>query len=281
MTRIAVVIPTVNGRERDLERCLAAVHRQTRSPDEICVVRDFLSLVSALRDGWTRTSSDWIAFLDDDSIPQSNWLEQIARHFDDPAVAAVGGRILTFVEGRSLASNYSSGPVAHLSWFGRTVSRLQDIPAGPLVCDAHFLQGSNMCVRRAALREISDALDYGMAPGLELALCLELRRAGWKVRFDSEALVTHYPAPRPKKYVRGDRVRYAREYSYILTSSLLRWLSWPRKISFALYFFLIGQRESPGLLMAPYFLLPGRNRARLAAAWRGKWEGLWDAWTRA
>jgi hypothetical protein len=131
-----------------------------------------------------------------------------------------------------------------------------------------------MCVRRQALDEIGADLDFGMAPGFELAVCQRLKRCGWHVRFDSEILVTHYPAVRPQHLARHDRVRYAREYSRNLVLTLVRELSWPRKLAFLGYFTLVGQRESPGLVFAPYFLLPGRCSARFAAAWRGKWEGV-------
>lgn len=277
MNGCAVVIPTVAGRDAALERCLAAVRAQTHQPAEIVVVRNCLSYVSAIREGIARTSAEWIAFLDDDAIPQTDWLQTLAPHFGDASVGAVGGRILNFSGGRTSASNYSGGPVARITWYGRTLSRLHDIPLTRIVEDVDFLPGANMCFRRAALPRMDDRLDRGMAPGFEMALCLAVRRGGWRVVFDSDALVTHYPAPRPAHLSREDRHRASYEYSYMVTYTLLRNLAWPRKLAFLAYFLLIGQRASPGLVFGPYFLLPGRSRSRFRAAWAGKLRGLRDA----
>lgn len=274
---IAVVVPTVPGRESARERCLAAVNAQTLSPAEVVTIEGCTSYVAAVRLGIERTRADWIAFLDDDAVPEPDWLETLARHVDCPDVGAVGGRILNHVEGRLTARSYDGGPVARLTWYGRTQSRLHDIPVRPTVADVDFLPGSNMCVRRSALPPIDERWEQGMAPGFETGLFLALRRNGWRVVFDSAAVVAHYPAARPAHADRGDRDRASYEYSYTLTYALVCHLPWPRKLAFLVYFMLIGQRRSPGLLFAPCLLLPGRRRGRVRAAWSGKLHGLKEA----
>lgn len=271
---IAVVIPTVAGREEAFERCLAGVRSQTLPPDEICIVRDAPSYVSAVNEGFRRTSADWIAFLDDDAIPQSDWLATISRYVSDPSIGAIGGRILNFLDGRTSAATYAYGPVAKITWYGRTLSRLHDIPLSRIVDHVDFLPGANMCFRRVACPEVDRRLDRGMAPGFEMALCMAVRRAGWRIIFDSDALVTHYPAKRPQHLSREDLCRASYEYSYLVMYALVKNLAWPRKFAFLAYFLLIGQRASPGLMFAPYFLLPGRSRSRYRAAWTGKLRGL-------
>ena len=274
MTSIAVLVPTVDRREVALRRCLDALGRQSRPPDQLIIVRNEPSYVGALRAGWRQVETEWVALLDDDAEPQSDWLARIETHIGDPSLGAVGGRILNVVNGRTTARNYTGGYVARLNWFGRTTSRLQDIPYRPICQDVDFLPGSNMCIRYSAMPDLDPNLDFGMAPGFELGVCLALQRAGWIVRFDSELLVVHYPDRRPDEYDRANRARYAHEYSRVTTYSILRNVSWPRKVAFAVYFALVGQRESPGLAMAPYFLLTGLSRQRMLAAWRGKLEGL-------
>ena len=274
---IAVVVPTVPGREAVLERCLDAVRAQTLRPAEVATIAGCDSYVAAVRRGVEETTGDWIAFLDDDAVPEPDWLETLARHFEGDDVGAVGGRILNYVDGRLTARTYCGGPVARLSWFGRTESRLHDIPVRPVVADIDFLPGSNMCVRRSAFPEIDERWERGMAAGFETALFLIMRRRGRRVVFDSAAVVAHYPAPRPPHVTRDDRDRASYEYSYMLTYSLLRYLPWPQKPAFFLYFMLIGQRRSPGLLFAPCLLFPGRLGGRVRAAWSGKLRGLKEA----
>lgn len=273
---IAVVVPTVAGREPALGRCLAAVRAQTMPAAEVVTIRG-CNYAEAVRSGLERTSADWIAFLDDDAVPEPDWLGTLAQHLEFEDVGAVGGRILNFADGRLTARAYDRGPVAKLSWFGRTESHLHDIPVRRLVADVDFLPGSNMCIRRSAFPEIGRRWEQGMAAGFETALFLVMRRSGWRVVFDSAAVVSHYPAPRPAHLARGDGDRASYEYSYMLTYLLLRHLPWPRKLAFFAYFMLIGQRRSPGLLFAPCLLFPGRLRDRFRAAWSGKLRGLKEA----
>lgn len=272
----AVVIPTVPGRAEALARCQHSVRAQTHHPAEVVVVEG-QSVVGAIATGIARTSAPWIAFIDDDAVADPTWLEVLARHFDDPTVGAVGGRILHYENGALRARRYRRGPVARLSWFGRTTSRLLDTPDRHIVEDVDFLQGSNMCFRREALPQIDKALDEGMAPGYELFLCLAARRAGWRIVFDSDAVVSHFPAPRPAHVDRGDERRRAYEYSYVLTYALTRNLSLPRKITFLAYFLVLGQRASPGLVRGIAFVFDQHKRSRLSAAWSGKIDGLMRA----
>jgi GT2 family glycosyltransferase len=271
---VTVVIGTLPGREDNLKRCLAGLDGQTRAPEEVLVLEGMPSMIAVIREGLRRARSDWIAFVDDDAVPQTTWLEALSRHFDDPEVGAVGGRILNFTDGRTTARHFTDGPIARISWYGRTIQQLDRIPVHEIVRDVAFLPGSNMCFRRAALRHVDEQLDVGMAPGNEMGLCMGLRRDGWLIRFDSGALVSHYPAPRPERIARDDRTRHAREYSEVVTYTLLKYSSWPRRLAFFAYFFLIGQRASPGLAFAPYCLLSGQSRDRFRAAWSGKLRGL-------
>jgi GT2 family glycosyltransferase len=269
-------VPTVAGRESALARCLSAVDAQTLPPAEIATIVGCDSYVAAVRSGIERTAADWIAFLDDDAVPEPDWLETLAKHFQG-GVGAVGGRILNYVDGRLTARSYHDGPVARLNWYGRTQSRLHDVPTRHVIADVDFLPGSNMCLRRSALPAIDRRWERGMAPGFETALLLAVQGKGWRVVFDSAAVVAHYPAPRPKHVARGDANQATYEYSYMLTYSLLRGLPWPRKLAFFAYFMLVGQRRSPGLFFAPCLLVPGRLRDRFRAAWRGKLRGLKEA----
>lgn len=70
MTRltVAVAIPTIPGRERELQRAVASVHAQTRRPDQILVERDSerTGAAQARNRLLARVTTDVIAWLDDD-----------------------------------------------------------------------------------------------------------------------------------------------------------------------------------------------------------------------
>ncbi len=109
---VAVVICTRNRPEL-LRNCLRGIARLRSSPDELIVVdntagdretqsvaREFgahyivepvQGLSRARNRAWKETSSDIIAYLDDDAVPDEQWLSLILEPFTDPSVAIVTG----------------------------------------------------------------------------------------------------------------------------------------------------------------------------------------------
>jgi hypothetical protein len=86
---------------------------------------------------------------------------------------------------------------------------------------------------------------------------------GYKLVYDPQVLVKHYPAPRP---VDEDRVHFHPEsqrnhvfnYSLIVLDFLRtqRW-GWLRRMAFLAYAALRGSRNAPGLLLLIYGLATG------------------------
>lgn len=89
--RICVVVPTIGRPE--LSRCLAALDRQTRRPDEVVVVRDEAGRGAswARNEGIRRSQGDLVAFTDDDCVPPPDWIEQLIRAMDWYEAAGAGG----------------------------------------------------------------------------------------------------------------------------------------------------------------------------------------------
>src|SRR4051794_2884259 len=119
---VSVLIPSWR-RYDDLTRVLAALPDQQHKPDEVLVVvrpddtrsreivaaaegipvREVLveepGLVAARNAGLDAAGCDIVAFLDDDAIPEPDWLERMLAHYDTPGVGAVGGRDRLFRNG--------------------------------------------------------------------------------------------------------------------------------------------------------------------------------------
>jgi GT2 family glycosyltransferase len=121
--RISVVLATFR-RPDLLERCLRALDEQTLNPAEyeICVADD--ANLSSTREqverfgkefrarlryipvtkshgpaaarnrGWQSASGAWIAFTDDDTIPDPSWLEKGLKTVEDPKVVAASGCVV-------------------------------------------------------------------------------------------------------------------------------------------------------------------------------------------
>ncbi len=100
--------------------------------------------------GIRAAAGDVIAFLDDDALPEPDWLEEIVPHFSDSAVGGVGG-IVFDNSGVSLQYMFSAA-----NRFGGTA--FADTPfddrSFPGSWEFPYLQGTNAVFRRSALAEI-------------------------------------------------------------------------------------------------------------------------------
>jgi len=110
------VVICTRDRPELLDQCLAAVAQLTYPVDEVLVVDNapsddraqavaarrgaryllepVMGLSRARNRGARASSSAIVAYLDDDSIPESAWLDRLTLEFHDPEVMAVTGRIL-------------------------------------------------------------------------------------------------------------------------------------------------------------------------------------------
>lgn len=89
---VAVVVPTIPGRETLLQRALDSVHAQTRKVDQVVVERDSMRTGAAQSRNRAvrRVTADVIAFLDDDDEWMPHHIAACMRVLErDPAVDLV------------------------------------------------------------------------------------------------------------------------------------------------------------------------------------------------
>jgi cellulose synthase/poly-beta-1,6-N-acetylglucosamine synthase-like glycosyltransferase len=289
-------------------RCLDALKRQSRIPDEVLVVvRDadaetkallegceFASstlrvvtvivpgVVAALNAGLEAARADIIAITDDDAVPRPDWLARINTHFRaDPKVGGVGGRDWLHYDGK--ADDGARKVVGRVQWFGRVIGNHHLGVGGPRRVDV--LKGVNCAYRRTVLQCIGfdeRLLGTGAQVHWELSLGLQLRRAGWKLIYDPAVAVDHYPAPR---WDHGEDQRDHYEWTneaYNETLSLLEHVTPMRRLVLIIWAVLVGTRSSPGLLQWLRVLpregrLAGKN---LRAALTGRIQAL-NMWRRS
>jgi cellulose synthase/poly-beta-1,6-N-acetylglucosamine synthase-like glycosyltransferase len=297
--KISVVIPTYR-RPDSLNRCLEGLRQQDRSADEVLVVTqdgDEESLriaelwshwpaVKVLRQagggavgqynlGLESSGGDVIAITDDDSIPRPDWLARIERRLiENQDLGGVGGRDIVHENGGTLHGN--ARLVGIVQWFGRIVHNHH---LGTRIApNIDILKGVNMSFRAAAiggLRFDKDLRGEGAQVCLDMAFSLAVQKRKWRLLFDPEVIVDHFPAPRFDPDQRtAPSLQAIENSSYNLFLTLRRHMKpgWRRRMALC-WAYWIGIERAPGFIRGLVSSLRG-DKAGIAmrAAARRAWN---------
>ncbi|WP_414543115.1 glycosyltransferase family 2 protein [Nostoc sp. CCY0012] len=298
--RNTVLIPTYR-RPQDLSRCLLALQAQTKPVHQvIVVVRDtdaetwqFLAefpehnlplhtvtvtqpgVVAALNAGLTAVTGDILSVTDDDAAPHPDWLERITAHLvADSCIGGVGGRDWIY-HGDKLEAD-SQAVVGKLQWFGRVIGN-HHLGVGE-TREVDVLKGVNMSFRTQAIGQLrfdERMRGTGAQVHFEMAFTLAIKRAGWKIIYDPQVAVDHYPAQRFDEDQRNNFNEIALiNLVHNETLVLLEHLPPLRRAVFWFWALLVGTQDSLGLVQW-LRLLPSQGQLagqKLLASWRGRWQ---------
>lgn len=199
MERISVYIPAYNCAEF-LSRAIEGLLAQSLPAAEILVIDDGSrdatpeivgkypavklirhaknrGLGAARNTAFQTAQCDLVASLDADCVADPEWLSRLARHFADPKVAGVGGRL---IEGnrRKLADRW------------RTAHMPQDWGELPLR-NPKFLFGCNNIFRKQAVLDAGGYDEAMRTNGEDTDMSRRLRENGGDLLYDPEARATH------------------------------------------------------------------------------------------
>jgi len=306
--KISVIVPTYQ-RPPDLARCLTSLKQQTRHMDELWVIvrdtdektwqfletfeRDSLPLhtatvtasgvIAAMNIGLDSATGDIIVFTDDDAAPHPDWLEKIeAYYLADEKVGGVGGRDWVY-HGTKLEDG-SQSVVGKLQWFGRLIGN-HHIGSGD-GREVDVLKGVNMSFRREAIADLhfdQRMRGSGAQVHFEVVFSLTLRQKGWKLIYDPQIAVDHFPAQRFDEDQRNSfNAQASVNAIHNETVALLSYLPPLRRFVFVIWAITIGTTEAFGLIQWLRFLSKDGDVARqkLVACWQGRWQG-WQTWQKS
>jgi GT2 family glycosyltransferase len=212
---LLTVVVCTHDRPDDLERCLRGL-AALEDDVEVVVVdsasrRPLQALVNTFSDSVRRlayhyepvaglararnrgvelATSDLVAFIDDDTVPEPTWAKRLVGPFADPNVACVGGTCR--------ASFDSTRP----SWLSDRLLQFAGITrfgveARAARSSAEYPFGANMCFRRRLLLEIGGfSQNLGrvggkLLSGEEHEVIETLRNAGCSIWLEPSAVVDH------------------------------------------------------------------------------------------
>ncbi len=267
-----------------LLRCLAGIAAQLRAPDDVIVVvrptdtatQDVLrplidgvgpirmvmverpGLIAARNAGVDACRTDILAMVDDDAVPHPDWLARILEHFQrDPELGGLGGRDRCH-DGTAFDDTRAS-VVGKLQWFGRTIGNHHRGFGEPREVD--ILKGANMSYRAkvfARCRFDTRLRGSGAQPHEDMRFSLSVKAAGWKLLYDPQVLIDHYPREREEARFYSDvgavndPVAY-KELAFNEVAAIWEVLPPHRRVVFLIWSVLVGTRVSPGLVQAVRF----------------------------
>jgi len=213
LPRISVVVCSYNG-SATLSECLTGIAR-LRYPDyEVIVVSDGSTdgtpqiaaafagvrvietpqrgLSSARNTGMEASSGEIIAYIDDDAIPDPDWLTHLAASFASGSYVAAGG------------------PNVAPAGSGRVAQCVANAPGGPTHVllsdrDAEHVPGCNMAIRKAALEGIGGFDPSFCVAGDDVDVCWRLLDSGQRIAFSPGAVVCHHRRSSVRAYLRQQR----------------------------------------------------------------------------
>jgi len=215
-----VVIPTRN-RPAELQQCLAALKQLDYPSFDILVVdnaaadersqdiaqqhgvghvrEDTPGLSRARNRGAAVATSEIVAYLDDDAVPDPGWLSALAREFKDPMVMAATGRVLPLQTEGAANVRYARLGGAEFGGSERLLISRETPNWFHLANFGGAGIGMNMAFRRAIFDQwpgFDERLGRGSAlqGGEEHKAFFDLIKRGYRVAYTPQALV-HHPAP--------------------------------------------------------------------------------------
>lgn len=298
--RVSVIVPSWR-RPESLARCLRALAAQAHRPDQVVIAirvdddataraaRDAFAetglnvtlapvtgpgVIAAMNAALERCDGDLVALTDDDAEPRADWLARIVAAFADPRVGGVGGRDWQPHERGDRTT------VGIVQWFGRVIGN-HHLGSGP-ARDVDVLKGVNLALRAPLLQaaRFDERLrGTGAQMFWELALCLPVRRAGWRLVYDPAIAVDHHVEPRHDTDLRhrgafssAPQVDAVHNETLILLENL----GSAARLAFIAWALAIGTRNEPGLAQVPRLALRGEGQvvARWIATVRGRIAGF-------
>ncbi|WP_276502540.1 glycosyltransferase [Terrimonas pollutisoli] len=165
--------------------------------------------LSAARNlGALQAKGEIISYIDDDAIPDPDWLLFLAATFNQTSYAAVGGP--------NIAPN-------DVSLIADCVDHSPGAPSHVLITDveAEHIPGCNFSIRKSVLNKLGGFDVQFTTAGDDVDMCWRVTEAGWKIGFNAGAMVWHHRRRTAKSY-------WKQQVGYGKAEALLE-RKWPQK----------------------------------------------------
>lgn len=273
---ISVVIPSYR-RPAFLKIALDSLVEQDRLPDQVVVglregdeetlgfLREWhtdlfpvetsftseTGVVASMNAAIAKTQGDIVCLLDDDAEPLQGWVSRIEGHFqNDDTLGAIGGRDLLQDHPEMRRTEPTVEAVGIFTWYGKIIGNHHR--GGGEVRQVDIFKGCSAAIDGPLLRSLTidrNLRGKGAQVHWELALCLDIASAGYKIIFDPDLQIIHHVAPRHDNdnihrgfFSRDALYDIVFNESYVVASRC----SVRKRVIFNLWSHLVGSSVSPG-----------------------------------
>ncbi|MDY6785086.1 MAG: glycosyltransferase [Cyanobacteriota bacterium] len=156
------------------------------------IYEPILGLSQARNTGWQKAKGEYIAYLDDDAIADSFWLEKILKAFKTvtPQPGCVGGKIelLWEVEKPDWLPPQFFPYLGLINWSN----------APMILKDERYISGGNMAVPRSLLEVLGGfnvklgRKGHNLLSNEELFLLDRMKQQGYSIYYDPEIVIAHH-----------------------------------------------------------------------------------------
>lgn len=273
----SVLIPSLKRADK-LARCLQSLGLQTLLPNEVIVVwqaddavtRELVEqmrhslpyllklihcseagVVPAENKALDAATGEIILLCDDDVVTPASWIASHLSFYSDFTVGAVGGSANNYDRHGVSFPKRKIQPIGKLTWYGKSYGNMYDQEEewmSRCAIDVDHLVGYNLSVRRCAF----DRFESSFKPYwqmFELDVCLQVKKRGYRVIFNFENVVDHYPSNSAYAGGRdGDLQVKTFNASYNHALVLAKHSPIHLQLPRLMYLLLVGSVNSPGLL---------------------------------
>ncbi|WP_454193079.1 glycosyltransferase family 2 protein [Paenibacillus sp. Marseille-Q7038] len=300
---ISVIVPTYN-RVEALLNCIQGIKRHTRYLDDIIVVVrktdeytlkclsinsiknlkvvliEQIGVIAALNFGIEQSMGSIVVLTDDDTVPYVDWLEKIENYYlTQKNIGGVGGRDIVHSRGKPIPAVKKK--VGIIKAYGRVIGN-HHIGIGN-AREVDILKGANMSFRKDAILGLKfDEKLKGTGAQVynEMEISLSVKKKGWKLIYDPQLCVNHFPAERFDEDKRNEFNETALfNTAHNETYTLLKHLNWNRRLLFILWIILVGSKASPGIIQFVRMLPREKYKSfkKIYISYKGRVEG-WKTW---
>jgi GT2 family glycosyltransferase len=195
---VSVVVCTIGARE--IKNCIESVLSSSYRNFELIIVDDgakiplksegfvivrqkHKGLTASRNTGIKNSKGEIIAFLDDDTKTEKNWIQEIVSSFDSDKVGGISGKSIEYFENHTSENSL---------WTCNNYGLIKVNPKKMEKNDFIVVHGCNMAFSREALKSVNffdENFNYYYD---EIDLALRITRKGYEIKVNPKAVVHHF-----------------------------------------------------------------------------------------